>query len=1374
MKRILSLLLVSVLLLSSLASCVAHDSGSTVTTESLGTKAPTVEVTDPSTNEPTGETTKEPDNSKPEVAPTVLPEATSEANLTCFGTSYKLYTLTDLSNATALEAKEGNWTVESDKTPVTLLAKRADGGSQYQAAKWNLSEKQNWSAYNGVVFYVDYSAANTDTFHGVSFRIYSEVNGIPMIYQPVEGMTAYTSKDGENWFSRTTSEKDEKLMHVSFDKKFQGYVYIPFNQFEGCEVFDLVTAFELNVARVTSGEARIGNLMLVKVENPYDKPTTDTTTPTNPLDDLDMDKFVTNPTIEQATNFADIGAGKVENIGSDTTLAQGTNGFISLERNDGDWVREFDWKFNTPQNWSGMAGILIKVDFTAGNTNSSTGGHGASIGIHTAAGTEVIFNNTDLSGYAFVTAKDKWYAMEACSNASNLLVIAPGMTNRYAGFVYIPYSAFGAGVAGLDSVTAITVYAGALTSGTAIVEGIWIVKGTEIADPNYSNEPVVNPDLNGTPVQPGAVQSPVDFEGVVKEGSTSHVTNFTTVGQGSIAKPIGNINVTSDGKISVERDGGWYDSFDWIFKNAQNWSAGSGLLVKVDFTSANTDSSSFHGLGMTIYTKSLTAGAAMEPAKGAYVHSGDMWMAMELCSASDASAYLGGGKRYAGYIFIPFSSFENLSGLEHVTGFRLHVGAITSGTAYVEGVYLVSGEVQVVNALDAWLQASKQEQNNTVLEGITINALGDSYFAGNGLNPAFVWPQLLATKYNATLNNNGRNGSTMSNLVNSNPMCERYKAMARGADIILVEGGRNDFNNNVPIGTIDSYDTKTLMGALNTILKGLKEANPNSMIVVITCWNFPGTNNAGYTYADYANAMLAVAAAQGVYSINASDPSVVGVDMTDSEFKKQYSMTPTDISHLSLKGMMLVMPKFEAIIAEYYTEFLANHVRVDDGYTKAETEWHKGYVGSSSNSGWTGKINTSANNYSYSDVIVVEKAGTTITFVDDGGFASAAAYVFSFWKLVDGEWVFDDTKTHYAGGSSAIETEMGSTRVYAYTTTEDNECIRICYRSEHTDDFTPAFPTVFLSDGPLFGEDEDDNSKPEQEEPVGTPVTTEWNKGYVGSASNTDWAGKINTGSNFYSHSGVIVVEKAGTTIYFIDYDTTGTASGSAYVISFWKQVDGEWVIDEAKTHFAGNNYSIQTNYGSYLKYSYTTTEDNECIRLCYRSEQTGSFTPEFPTVYLIEGTETPDNGDNEQEPTVEGTEVTTNWHKGYVGSSSNSSWAGKINTSANFYSHSDVIVIEKAGTTITFTDEDASGIASGSAYVISFWKQVDGEWVIDDTKTHFAGNNSTIQTKEGNTVTYSYTTTEDNVAIRLCYRSEQTADFTPTFPTVILIENNK
>jgi hypothetical protein len=82
------------------------------------------------------------------------------------------------------------------------------------------------------------------------------------------------------------------------------------------------------------------------------------------------------------------------------------------------------------------------------------------------------------------------------------------------------------------------------------------------------------------------------------------------------------------------------------------------------------------------------------------------------------------------------------------------------------------------------------------------------------------------------------------------------------ADIVLLEGGRNDFNNEVPLGDVDTHDTKTFSGALNVTIEGLKAKYPDAMIVCISNWNFPGTKNE-LGCADYANAMEAVAQKQG-------------------------------------------------------------------------------------------------------------------------------------------------------------------------------------------------------------------------------------------------------------------------------------------------------------------------------------------------------------------------------------------------------------------------------------------------------------------------------------------------------------------------------
>jgi hypothetical protein len=96
------------------------------------------------------------------------------------------------------------------------------------------------------------------------------------------------------------------------------------------------------------------------------------------------------------------------------------------------------------------------------------------------------------------------------------------------------------------------------------------------------------------------------------------------------------------------------------------------------------------------------------------------------------------------------------------------------------------------------------------------------------------------------------------------------------------------------------------------------------MIVCITVWNFPGDSN-GLTYESYAKAMQEVAAAQGVYCINASDPEISGVNMAQGAFKKQYCMKSSDVSHLNADGMMIVFEKFEKLIAGFYEDFLSKN-----------------------------------------------------------------------------------------------------------------------------------------------------------------------------------------------------------------------------------------------------------------------------------------------------------------------------------------------------------------------------------------------------------------------------------------------------------------
>ena len=223
-----------------------------------------------------------------------------------------------------------------------------------------------------------------------------------------------------------------------------------------------------------------------------------------------------------------------------------------------------------------------------------------------------------------------------------------------------------------------------------------------------------------------------------------------------------------------------------------------------------------------------------------------------------------------------------------------------------------------------WANESKKNSYFETLEGKTIYAIGDSYFAGNGLDKRFVWPELLSVKYNCMFNNYGINGNALSSYNNaSNPMVTRYTTMAVAEpDIIFVEGGKNDYNRNTPLGTVDSMDTDTFMGALNVLLCGLHDRYPNAQIMCFTVWNVNQTNSLGLTVNDYGKAMQAVCKERNVPCFDAMDIKATGVNMNDATFRAQYCMLPNDVSHLNVEGMKLVFPVVESFVAQAYEERL--------------------------------------------------------------------------------------------------------------------------------------------------------------------------------------------------------------------------------------------------------------------------------------------------------------------------------------------------------------------------------------------------------------------------------------------------------------------
>ena len=375
-----------------------------------------------------------------------------------------------------------------------------------------------------------------------------------------------------------------------------------------------------------------------------------------------------------------------------------------------------------------------------------------------------------------------------------------------------------------------------------------------------------------------------------------------------------------------------------------------------------------------------------------------------------------------------------------------------------------------------WLAENKKTAYDNTLEGLTMNIIGDSYFAGDGIQKNQVWPALIAEKYGMNFVNHGIGGSTMTNFVTyKNPMVERYtKLPDNDPDIVILEGGRNDFNQSVPIGRNTDTTTTTFKGALNTLIDGLREKYPKAMIICVTVWeNGTATNSIGNVCSDYGRAMQEICRLKDVPCHNSMDQKATGVYMTDAVFRAKYCIKSTDISHLNVKGMMKVMPVFEEFITDQWAIFTGRAEKPADTDenntvvtgTELSLKWNHGYVASVYNkSNANQRIMNGAALYSYTDVFTVPKAGTKITFLDPAGHASNNAYVFSLWKKDGEEWVLDNSQMHFAGNGSndSVIQNMSTAGVtYTYVTHKDNENLRICYHSGQKAGVTPEYLTVY-------------------------------------------------------------------------------------------------------------------------------------------------------------------------------------------------------------------------------------------------------------------------------------------------------------------------
>lgn len=248
---------------------------------------------------------------------------------------------------------------------------------------------------------------------------------------------------------------------------------------------------------------------------------------------------------------------------------------------------------------------------------------------------------------------------------------------------------------------------------------------------------------------------------------------------------------------------------------------------------------------------------------------------------------------------------------------------------------------------------SERAQQVQDLLGLNVLAIGDSLFQGHTLSGDQQWISLLAQQSYWNLTNLGRNGWTVAynpdayadptqvrpsmyynlfNNANYQYGSTAYYTYGNTAnktfadvDLILLEGGWNDFGWGLPLGTVNDTDGSTVLGAWSLMIDKLLTDYPNAKIVMITAWHNTDTRSSdGAQRIDFvANAMKTLvnekyADNDRVNLIDAGDPTVSGIYAADTTWRATYAI---DTAHLNADGMKIMA---ESMLPRIWNIFFGN------------------------------------------------------------------------------------------------------------------------------------------------------------------------------------------------------------------------------------------------------------------------------------------------------------------------------------------------------------------------------------------------------------------------------------------------------------------
>ena len=253
-------------------------------------------------------------------------------------------------------------------------------------------------------------------------------------------------------------------------------------------------------------------------------------------------------------------------------------------------------------------------------------------------------------------------------------------------------------------------------------------------------------------------------------------------------------------------------------------------------------------------------------------------------------------------------------------------------------------------------QGDLMEYYKKSMNGLNVLTLGDSLFWGTtSVDRSKQWINLLGAECKWNLTNLGVSGMTVSKTANNQSsgkasMYERLfnnadfcygsknsdyytvgtpSGRAEDVDLIILEGGCNDYGTAVaaPLGTNDSKDSGTYLGAWNLITEKLLATYPNAKIIFLTTWDLAGSQdrskgaNDGMTSMEFSRSILTLykekyADNDRIYLIDGGNAEVSGVDMRDPVWRGTYS---TDSYHLKETGFRIMADHMLPLIWQIVT-----------------------------------------------------------------------------------------------------------------------------------------------------------------------------------------------------------------------------------------------------------------------------------------------------------------------------------------------------------------------------------------------------------------------------------------------------------------------